>query len=329
MSAEVEAALKRHAGAVDALISQIVPPAGIPHLSEPVRHHLATGGKRIRPALCLLTCESLGGDPAKAMNFAVAVELLHNMFLLHDDIEDGDTVRRDAPTVWVKYGIPNAINAGDWLLGRTYACAAASPLPDAARLELLEILTETYETTCRGQALDINSRGSDPYAVEDYIEMARLKTGRYLVLGMVGGAVAAGCGRTVKDALWELGENMGPAFQIQDDVIDLTLGKGRGGVLGSDIREGKASILYAFALSKAAGEERERLISIMRRAREETSDDDVRWTIDLYGRTGALDFASGFADNLVRQAFETIERLPVDNKEMFRQIARYMIGRKK
>ena len=89
-----------------------------PDLGTALEHLLASGGKRIRPALCLVTCEALGGNSDKALYFAAAVELLHNMLLIHDDIEDGDTMRRNQPTVWKAYGPANAINVGDYLFAR-------------------------------------------------------------------------------------------------------------------------------------------------------------------------------------------------------------------
>lgn len=177
--------------------------------------------------------------------------------------------------------------------------------------------------------MDLNNRGRDDVTVDDYLEMVTLKTGRYLALGMVGGGIVAGLAAAAVAQIEVLCESMGAAFQIRDDVIDLTAGKGRGGVTGNDIREGKASILYAHAIAAARAGERREVIEIMRKPREQTTDADVQRVEELYRRLGSLDFAKAEADRLVERAFETIERLPVRDKSFFRRLARYMVSRTK
>ncbi len=143
MKINIEESIRTYGKKIDDLHKEAVPPDRDDYLSGPIWHHLRTGGKRIRPAICLITCEELGGDPDEALYFALAIETLHNMFLLHDDIEDGDTVRRDQPTVWVKYGIANAINSGDYLLACAYRSILSSPLPSEKKMKLLDIFTLT------------------------------------------------------------------------------------------------------------------------------------------------------------------------------------------
>jgi geranylgeranyl pyrophosphate synthase len=309
------------------LLEEFFPKNQNDYLSDAVWHHMQTGGKRIRPALCLLCCEEMGTPSEKALNFAAAVELLHNMLLVHDDIEDGDRVRRDEPTVWVKYGIENGINVGDYMLGRAYSLIMDSPLDESTRLKLTQAFTRAYEHTCQGQAMDLNLRGTTDLSVDRYLDMVRLKTGDYLALGMVGGAIIAGIAGEGIDRIRELGSNMGPAFQVRDDVIDLTEGKGRAGAIGNDIKEGKPSILYAHALGEATGENRESLIDIASRDRAETTDDDVQWVISLYEKLGSLEFARSKARELVDEAFHTIDRIPVQNKSFFRNVANFMADR--
>lgn len=313
---------------INPVLEELIPRDAQDYLSEPVWHHLDSGGKRIRPAICVLACERLGGSGDDALHFAAAVEVMHNMFLVHDDVEDGDTVRRDRPTVWVTYGMPNAVNVGDYMLGMGLAAVLKSPVPDRELARLMRAYVGTLTTTCRGQALDMNLRGAE-VTVEDYLRMVTLKTGRYLALGMVGGAIIAGADDETVGTIEELGENMGPAFQIRDDTIDLTVGKGRGGVTGNDIREGKPSILYAHALSQADARQRRFLTDVMARPREETTDEDVGRVAGLYEQLGSLDFARAEADRLVNQAYETIERIPVKDKEFFHQLTRYMVDRTK
>lgn len=309
------------------MLRELIPVDEKNYLSEPIWYHMNTKGKRVRPAICLITCEALGGNPENALSFALAIEVLHNMFLMHDDIEDGDTVRRDQPTVWVKYGTANAINAGDYLLACAYKSTLASPLAPEKRLKLLEALTLTYGKTVEGQALDINARAAESFTVDAYMKMVELKTGYYLACGMVGGAIVAGASNEVVEKIWMLGKNMGPAFQIRDDLIDLTHGKGRGGVVGSDIKEGKASFLYSYVLQIASGEQKKRLREIMLKPREETTADDIEWVLDVYRRYDAMKYAQDYAENLVQQAYKTINEIPVDDKTIFKEIASFMAQR--
>ncbi|MEW6355930.1 MAG: polyprenyl synthetase family protein [Planctomycetota bacterium] len=326
--AEIKKAIADVGAQIDDLMLKVLPRNPDDLLCEMIWHHLDSGGKRVRPALCLLTCKALGGNPDHAIYFALAIEILHNMFLVHDDIEDGDEVRRDRPTVWVKYGVPNAVNAGDYLLAKGPEIILQSPVDAEAKLKLLHVFSLTCRTTIEGQALDINSRADVNFTIAKYLHMVRKKTGCYLACGLVGGAIVAGADEAVIDALWKLGDNMGPAFQIRDDVIDLTLGKGRGGELGCDIREGKASILYAHALENAPTGDAARLCAIMRKPRAETTQEDVKWVVALYKRCGSLDYASEYADRLVQDAYAVIDSLPISNKEFFKQLARFMAERK-
>ncbi len=323
----IEESIKIYGAKIDELLKEIIPPDRKDYLSEPIWHHMRTGGKRVRPALCLITCEALGGKPDEAISFALAIEAMHNMFLIHDDIEDGDTVRRDQPTVWVKYGTANAVNAGDYLLACAFKTTLASPVSLEKKIKLLQVLTATYEKTVEGQALDINARAAEDFSVDKYMKMVELKTGYYLACGMVGGAIVSGASDRVVEKIWTLGKTMGPAFQIRDDLIDLTHGKGRGGVVGSDIKEGKASFLYSHALQVACADEKKYLRDIMLKPREETTDSDIRWVLDIYNKYGAIQYAQEYAEDLVKQAYKTIDGIPVEDKTVFKEIASFMAQR--
>ena len=325
---DVAAALKSYGAMIDAYLEGQIPRDRDDFLSPPIWHHMDTGGKRIRPALCLLTCEALGGRRDDALPFAAGVELLHNMLLLHDDVADGDEVRRDQPTVWKRFGVPNAVNAGDYLLGRAISAVLQTPVDPVRKIELVQVFNDAYERTVEGQALDINCRARIDWTIADYMHMVVLKTGRYLTLGMVGGATIAGADQQVTDAIYGMGETLGPAFQIRDDLIDLTEGKGRGGEIGCDVKEGKPSALYAYALDRASPQQREALLAIMAKPREETTEADVQDAIDIYRTAGAMAFAEQKADALVEQAYATIDALPIGSKELFRDIANFIVERK-
>jgi geranylgeranyl pyrophosphate synthase len=115
MIEDVERILKEKGELIEKEIEKAIPRKGIRNLNEAVWYHLDSGGKRIRPVLAILTCESLGGKTRRVLAFAAACELLHNWLILHDDIQDGDRIRRDQPAVWVKYGLGHGINIGDFM----------------------------------------------------------------------------------------------------------------------------------------------------------------------------------------------------------------------
>jgi geranylgeranyl pyrophosphate synthase len=328
---DIPALLKKHSQRVEELLRAEIPPGSAPFLSDGVWYQFGSGGKRLRPALCLLTCEELGGDAEKALPFALAAEILHNLLLIHDDIEDGDTMRRDQKTLWAELGMANAINVGDYLIAHAYRILQRSPLDPPRVLRLLEIFTLTFQRTVEGQALDINLRGSEDFDVGRYFEIVQLKTAYYLTFNLVGGAVVAGIDGEVIARLWELGRCLGPAFQIRDDRIDLTQGKGRGGEVGCDIREGKPSIFFAHALERLppGDPDRRALLEAIRKPRQETTDEDVAMVMGLYERIGALGFADAECRRLIERAFEIIDDLPLDHrgKELFRSISRFMIDR--
>lgn len=329
MPGDVAELVEQYGARIAPILDAEFPAGRYPFLSEGARYQLRSGGKRLRPALCLLACEGLGGNPDDALPFACASEILHNLFLLHDDIEDGDRLRRNRETLWVRYGVPNAINVGDFMAAKAYLILLESPVPPAVLKEIIRVFSETYLTTTRGQALDINLRAAEDLTVARYLEIVSLKTARYLAYNMVGGALVAGAGVETVARLWELGEALGPAFQIQDDLLDMTAGKGRGGEIGCDIREGKPTLFLAHVLGSDAGaDERARLRGILAMPREETTADDVAWVIALYERTGAIEFARRTAETLAAKAEALIEDLPLGNKRVFSEIAAYVIERR-
>ncbi len=323
--------LQRHSRDIDALLEREVPPDRTPYISRDVWYQFSSGGKRIRPALCLIACEAFGGSTQDALSFALATEILHNFFLVHDDIEDGDTMRRDKPTLWTQVGVANGINVGDYLIAKAYDVILKSPLPPEMTLLLARIFTSTLERTVEGQALDINLRGSREVTLETYYRIVQLKTAYYLALPWVGGAIIAGVEDSVVEPLWELGRCVGPAFQIRDDLLDLTEGKGRGGEIGCDLREGKPSIFYAYILDGQHGTvaDRTQLMDIMARPREETSADDVGWAIELFRRCGALEFAQRRAEELIAKGDAIIESVPLSKqgRQVFHAISQYIVNR--
>jgi geranylgeranyl pyrophosphate synthase len=323
--------LQRHVAALEEFYEEEIARVAYPFLSDGVAYQFATGGKRLRPALCLVACEALGGDPRAALRFAMATEVLHNFLLVHDDIEDGDTMRRDQETLWTRIGVPNALNVADFLIARAYRLILEAPLPCDVSLRLARSFTIAFQRTVEGQALDINLRGSSEVDLATYYRIVTLKTAYYLALPWVGGAIVAGTRDGDLEPLWELGRCLGPAFQIRDDLIDLTRGKGRGGEIGCDIREGKPSICFAYVLETRRGSEteRRRLIETLKAPREKTTDADIAWVIGFYEKEGVLRFAQAEAERLAARSEAVLEELPFApaGKESFRAMIRFIVER--
>lgn len=287
-------------------------------------------GKRVRPVLCLAVCEALGGSIEAALPFACAIELMHNFALVHDDIEDGDRVRRDRDAVWVRYGTAHGINIGDYLFCKVVAVLAHDgALDEARRLAMIRAMSAALDHTHIGQALDMNARATRAFTHAEYDRLVREKTGYYLAAAMKGGAIAAGADAVVLQALDRFGDAMGPLFQVRDDVLDLSQGKGRGGAIGSDIREGKRSYLVAHATAHAGDADRERLYDILDRPREETTDDDVRWVIALFERVGAIKAAEQRCSSLYEDGLSAIDGLPTRLRETLASFAKEMVGRRR
>ncbi|HOE96943.1 MAG TPA: polyprenyl synthetase family protein [Candidatus Sumerlaeota bacterium] len=287
-------------------------------------------GKRVRPLLCLLTAEALGADPRRALPFALAIELMHNFALVHDDMEDGDVMRRGRDAAWVRYGAAHGINLGDYLLVQMMAALAEGEpdgLDDATRVRLLRLLTSALDHTHVGQALDINYRHRRSLSEEEYLRIVREKTGYYLAAPIQGGAIVAGASQRVIETIGEMAQYLGPLFQIIDDIIDLTDGKGRESV-GSDIREGKRSYLVAYAAQHGAPAQRERLFDILDKPREATTRADIDEAFAIFEALGAVAAGRDYCRRLHEDARRHLERLPRELAEPLGAVIEMLVSRK-
>lgn len=254
-----------------------------------VQEHLETGGKRLRASLALAAGASLGADVRSVVPWASAVELLHNASLVHDDLQDGDTVRRGAPTTWVRHGTAHAINAGDLMLMLPFTVTADVPVPDATRWHLVRALSTSAVETVRGQAAEMDLLATRRLGIGDYLRVVEGKTASLLAVPVEGAALVAG--RTITEArdLARPFRKLGTLFQLQDDVLDLYGDKGRREI-GADLREGKVSALVVEHLSRWPQDEAE-LVELLETPRDETPEAAVAYWIDRFAESGALDGA--------------------------------------
>jgi len=300
-------------------------PEGNTVVYEGVKYALLSGGKRLRPALCLITTEALGGNVEKILPAAVACEVLHNMLLVHDDIMDGDVMRRGKPTVWKRFGIPHAINIGDRMLVLTYELLMNTDVPAETKLKLIEITNETFAKTIEGQSIEEELKEKDFVSEKEYLDMIFKKTGYYLTYPMVVAAVCTGNEHMI-DAIWEYGMNIGPAIQIRDDMIDLTSGKGRD-TIGNDIKEGKRSIFVVRVMETGDTEDISRMVEILNKPREETTQEDIKEVLNIFEKYRVYEYAENLEEKLLNNAIKAVEQFPEDARYVFTRIAEFIVRR--
>lgn len=283
---------RRRLPEVLALFEEAVRDAGLAGstLADMCRYQLGTGGKRLRALLPLLVADCLGEDPGKTVAVGAACEMLHNATLVHDDVQDGDESRRGQETVWRRFGVARAINLGDAMFYLTLLLARRAPAPVELREALARrILVETLKII-DGQEQDFALRTNPRPTLAQYFTMVEAKTARLFVLAMSGSAEVLGQGSRVVRGLGEAARQVGILFQIQDDLLDLYGNKGRDR-RGSDIAEGKMSVLAVHALENAPPGDARRLRAVLDKDRTETSPEDVEEVAGLFDRAGSLSFA--------------------------------------
>jgi geranylgeranyl pyrophosphate synthase len=321
--------IKKKGLRIDNEIKRFLPQKEIPNLYDAIRYSLYGKSKRFRSFFCLETCKALGGKEEQALPFAVACEMLHNWLLIHDDIQDGDTVRREKPAVWVKYGLGHAINIGDTLAHKVFEVILDSRkmgVDDKTVLRLVELMIRTAINTGEGQTMDMNLRCKNDFTESEYMETVMHKTAYYLACPIVGGAIIANADEEILRKIVEFSKNIGLSFQIRDDIIDLTRGKGRNEI-GCDVKEGKRTLMVAYASSKCNEAEREKLFFILNKDRNEKTDADIIWVKNLFDRYDAINYAQHRAEELVEMAKESVSNVSESLRENLFLFADFMIER--
>jgi geranylgeranyl diphosphate synthase, type II len=227
-------------------------------LYDPITYTLDFGGKRIRPLLVLMGCELFGGNIEKAEPAALAIELFHNFTLLHDDIMDRAPLRRGRETVYKKWNTNIAILSGDTMFA--LACEFLAGLEPEVLPATLEVFTRTARLVCEGQQHDMNFESRDTVSIPEYLEMIRLKTAVLIGCSLRLGAIIAKAAPEETTKLYAFGEDIGMAFQLQDDLLD-TFGDEQkfGKEIGGDILSGKKTFLLLKAYELAGTEARSEL----------------------------------------------------------------------
>jgi geranylgeranyl diphosphate synthase type II len=231
-------------------------------LYDPVEYILSIGGKRVRPAMVLMACSLFSDQVSQAVRCALAIEVFHNFTLLHDDIMDNSALRRNKPTVHEKWNRNIAILSGDVMSILSYRLISECPpesLPD-----VLALFTDTALKVCEGQQYDMNFETRNNISVDDYIKMITLKTSVLIAASLKLGAILGGALPADSDLMYEFGKNIGIAFQLKDDILDV-YGEAKkfGKKIGADIVANKKTYLLLKALEMADEQSRKMLNSLI------------------------------------------------------------------
>jgi geranylgeranyl diphosphate synthase type II len=317
--AEIQAQLPkdtRHTGGLYALM-----------LEYPLR-----AAKALRPALCMATCRMLGGTLPSVLPTAAALELYHNAFLIHDDVEDGSELRRNKPTLARENGVPIAINVGDGMLA-----LAMRPLLDNTRLiglqrsmAVLEAICEMARISAEGQAMELAWIHKQDWSVQerDYLRMVYKKTSCYSFV------TPARCGMAVagqnRPGILTAAGLLGIAFQIQDDVLNLSSGERYGKEAAGDLWEGKHTLILIHALKHASSSKQSHARAILSKPRSDKNIDDIAFLQSLIAEQNSLAFAREQALQhalRARRSFQELALLPSNHADFFEALLDYVVKR--
>lgn len=303
---QFEKRYQRYRAVIDAKLSSALRKSEPVSLYDPTRYVLAASGKRIRPLLILLSCEAVGGAANQAVPAAVAIEILHNFTLVHDDIMDNAPSRRGRATVHIRWDDNVAILAGDVLVAAAYRELLRTR--SRAIAHVADVFTEGIVEVCEGQAYDKEFETLTDVSLNDYLLMIAKKTGKlFSVSTEIGALIGGGTEREVR-ALRSFGTSLGRAFQVQDDLLDITADeKEFGKRTGGDILEGKKTFLLLQAYERATGKDRRVLRTVIEKRGITTK--HVPLVKGIYERTGVIETAKQWIDRDIRQASLHLQKL--------------------
>ncbi len=340
---EVTALQYRYRAEVTDQLRHAVPP-DVSGLYPLLRYHLGweeldgratpdSGGKALRPILCLMACELAGGDSRRALPTAAALELVHNFSLLHDDIQDGDVERRHRPTVWSIWGVPKALDAGNAmcvLADRALLALTETVISPSCLVAASRTLTNRYMEMIEGQYLDMAYEQADGVTAGQYMDMVGRKTGALIDAAMYLGALIATEDEPTADAFGRCGRRLGLAFQVRDDILGIWGDPAQTGKpVGADIRRKKKSLPVVYMLERAQGADREWLKELYAKAEVEAP--DVERVLGILDGLGAQEYAQKTAEAEGQQALASLQKLDMapDARRQVETMAEFFVTRQK
>jgi geranylgeranyl diphosphate synthase type I len=329
--------LYRYRDAIEREVSRSLPASESP-LDEMLRSYfgwteegLPSLAKCLRPSLCLMACEALGGDMKQALPVAVAVELVHNFSLIHDDIEDGDEMRHHRPALWHAFGRQPAIHAGIalWSIAYQTLDRARDEGLDAERvLAARRVLNDACLEMIEGQHQDLSFEQRSDVTLDEYLEMIGRKSGALLGASLRLGALVAGYDEEECERFDTFGRQLGLAFQIRDDVLGIWgEGSATGKPVGADIARKKKSLPVVHAFQLVVGPDRDALLAAY--AKPEPDDADIDAVLDILQRWNCRYFAQGLAEDYRARAMEMLSRTPIspDARRSFDELMSFVLER--
>lgn len=295
------------------------------NLYDPLRYFLTIGGKRMRPILTLMGAEAFGSTIPESLPAALSIELFHNFSLIHDDIMDEAPIRRGKETVHTKWNQNIAILSGDVLLVKAYQMLAkqkADVLPD-----LLNLFNKTAVEVCEGQQLDMDFEARTNVSISEYIEMIRLKTSVLLGCALEMGAIIAGVSLSDRQLIYEFGQQIGIAFQIQDDILDLYADpKKFGKQVGGDIISNKKTLLLLKAFELSNEDQQSELNSLLKEDDFDRKIVSARILFDKLGVRDACMEIMNYHYDIAKKALKSVS-ISDSKKEPLLQLAAYLMER--
>ena len=304
-------------------------------IADPIWDLLDRGGKRWRPTLFLLICEALGKEPADFLDFAIIPEVVHNGTLMIDDVEDSSEMRRDKKCTYKIFGLDIAVNAGNamYYLPLLPLIMNRNKIAAETLRDIYEIYVQEMINLSMGQAMDIawhkGLYDTDALTQEDYLQMCAYKTGTLARMAAKIAAVLSGASSELIEKLGGFAESIGVAFQMQDDVLDLTGEKfaEKKGAIGMDVTEGKRTLLVIHTLKISNLQEKKRLIEVLDM---HTSDQKLRdEAITIMEKNGSIQYVKGVAAKMVEDSWLAAESYLAssDAKEKLKAFAQFLIDR--
>lgn len=327
---DVEEFLAQKSTLVEKKIEEIVPRDSEPdEVYKLIWNLIDRGGKRLRPALCLLSCKAVGGREEDALGAAAAIEMFHNFTLIHDDIEDCSLLRRGKPCLHMQYGVPLALNAGDGLFMMVWKAAMDVGENFEENKIAQRMLLEAFTKVLEGQAIELGWYYKNKWDVdgEEYMKMVGGKTGALIGASCAVGGFLGGASKSESESLMEFGMEVGIAFQIQDDVLNIVGDEKKyKKEIGGDVVEGKRTLIVIEALKRLPREEGEKLEDLL--GKKKKSEKDVADVICLLKKSGGVRAAQKKAVRLVESARKKLGFVRDKSaREMYEKIADYLVMR--
>ena len=298
-------------------------------LFDPIKYTLSTGGKRLRPALVLMSCELFSGKIDKAIMPALGIEMFHNFTLLHDDIMDKSPIRRNKPTVYKKWNENIAILSGDVMSILSYKYITK------CNKEILPVIIDLFNQTaimvCKGQQYDMNFETLQTVTVDEYLNMIELKTSVLIAASIKLGAILGGANQVDINHMYNFGKNLGMAFQIQDDLLDVygdlkVFGKKPGG----DIIANKKTYLLVKALEIASSEQKVRIYNQLKKKNFD-ADKKINAILSVYNELNIKDISIELIKEYLSKSKSNLEKASPENhkKDQLKEVFEILLNRNK